>query len=176
MNEKLALLEACLFTTEKPLSIEELAKILKIDENEVKWLLKDLEDIYSKDEHGIEVSDVGGYSLVVKPKYLEKVSNLTNHTDLPRGMLRVLSIIAFYEPVKQSDIVKVIGNRTYQYISELEKRGLIETEKHSRTKIIQTTKEFEEYFGIEKKSLKKFLREKNEKTKGDIGTGHKVPS
>ncbi|OYT56245.1 MAG: SMC-Scp complex subunit ScpB [Candidatus Aenigmarchaeota archaeon ex4484_14] len=174
MNEKLALLEACLFTADKPLSIEELVKLLKTDKNEVKWLLKDLEEIYSKDEHGIMLSVVGGYQLVVKSKYLEKVSSLTSHTDLPRGILRVLSIIAFYEPIKQSEIAKVIGNRAYHYVAELEKRGLIKTEKHSRTKIIQTTKEFEEYFGVKKSALKKLLCEKNEKPKGDIEPRPKV--
>src|SRR3989339_322861 len=96
---KTALLEAILFTTEKPLSAEDIQKI-------------------------------------VKSEYVDKVSHLTPHADLSRGLLRVLSIISYHEPVSQSDIVKVVGNRTYEYVKELESRGLVKSEKKSRTRML----------------------------------------
>lgn len=155
---KIAQLEACLFTTEEPLSIKQLSKILGFKESEIKWLLKELMEEYEKEDHGIEVSDMGGYSLVVKKDYLESVSNLTSHADMSRGLLRVLAIISYYEPITQSEIVKVIGNRTYEYIKELVKRGFIKTEKKSRTKLLSTTEKFEEYFGVKNEVLKKVMK------------------
>jgi len=169
---KMAVLEACLFTTEQPLPLEQLCKITKIKENEIKWLLKEVEDKYKTDDHGIFLSETGGYRLAVKPEYIERVADLTSHADLSRGLLRVLSIIAYYEPIKQSDIVKVIGNRTYEYIGELVDRGLIKTEKISRTKIITTTSVFEEYFGAKKTLIKKIMSE----TKTEAGTGARKES
>jgi segregation and condensation protein B len=156
-RSKLALLEAILFTTDEPLKIEKLQKDLKARKEEVERLLSALKEKYNKSDFGIKLSDVGGYKLVVKAEFVSKVSHLTPHSDLSRGLLRVLSIIAYCEPIKQADIVKVVGNRTYEYTKELEERGLIRSEKKSRTKLLSTTQHFEEYFGTKREELKSVM-------------------
>ncbi len=161
---RFALLDAMLFTTDEPISIEALQKNLKTSRLEVEKLLTQLREKYSDPNCGIKLSEAGGFRLVVKQEYLEKVSHLTPHADMSRGLLRVLSIIAYHEPIKQSDIVKVVGNRTYDYIKNLESRGLITSEKKSRTKMLKTTPQFEEYFGVRKGELKKLV-ENNEMQK-----------
>ncbi|MFB6215557.1 MAG: SMC-Scp complex subunit ScpB, partial [Candidatus Aenigmatarchaeota archaeon] len=101
-------------------------------------------------EHGIELfKSPQGYELRVKPDYIDHVSHLTPYSDLSRGPLKVLALVAFRGPIKQSTIVKIIGNRAYSYIKELEDRELIRSEKHKRTKKLEITKEFKDYFGIE---------------------------
>jgi segregation and condensation protein B len=147
---KLALLEAALFITEKPLKLDELAKLLKTTEDEVKKLLDELDARYKNNECGIEIAKLNGFRLTVKPEYTQRVARFTKHAELSRGLLRALSIIAHYEPMKQSDLVRAIGNRAYEYIRELVSLGFIVTEKYSRTKILRTTRHFEEYFGIKK--------------------------
>jgi len=163
MNEKtqqrLALLEAALFTTTEPLNIEDLQKTTKIRREELERLMKILEEKYSSAESGIKLSTVGGYRLMVKEAFEEKVSHLTPHADLSRGLLRVLSIIAYHEPIKQADIVKIVGNRVYDYVKELEEKGLVKTEKKSRTKVLSLTPQFEEYFGVKKKFMKEKINE-----------------
>jgi len=158
-RNKLALLEAILFTTEEPLKIERLQRDLKARKEEVEKLLAMLRDKYNKGDFGIKLSDIGGFKLVVKPEYVSNVSHLTSHADLSRGLLRVLSIIAYHEPIRQSDIVKVIGNRTYEYTKELEEKGLIKSEKKSRTKMLSTTPHFEEYFGAKRQELKRMFED-----------------
>ena len=96
---------------------------------------------------------------MVKEAFEEKVSHLTPHADLSRGLLRVLSIIAYHEPIKQADIVKIVGNRVYDYVKELEEKGLVKTEKKSRTKVLSLTPQFEEYFGVKKKFMKEKINE-----------------
>jgi segregation and condensation protein B len=152
-----------LFTTDEPISIEDLQKNLKTSRLEVEKLLTQLREKYSDPNCGIKLSEAGGFRLVVKQEYLEKVSHLTPHADMSRGLLRVLSIIAYHEPIKQSDIVKVVGNRTYDYIKNLESRGLITSEKKSRTKMLKTTPQFEEYFGVRKGELKKLVENNEDK-------------
>lgn len=159
MTSKLALLEAVLFTTSEPLTKEELQKSLKIRAEEIDKLLVILRNKYSSEESGVKLSEAGGYRLIVKPEYVEKVSHLTPHADLSRGLLRVLSIIAYHEPINQSDIVKVVGNRTYEYVKELESRGLVKGEKKSRTKTLRTTPHFEEYFGAGKEKIREIVKE-----------------
>lgn len=159
LKQKLALLEATLFTTNEALGMEELQKLLKARKEEIDALMKLLEEKYSSPESGIKLSAVGGYKLIVKETFLDKVSHLTPHADLSRGLLRVLSIIAYHEPIKQADIVKIVGNRTYDYVKELEEKGLVKSEKKSRTKLLSLTPQFEEYFGVKKKHLREKLEE-----------------
>jgi len=160
--KKLALLEAILFTTSEPLGLEELEKNLKLKRGDIESLLNELKEKYSNPDTGIKLSETGGYKLIAKEEFLDRVSHLTPHADLSRGLLRVLSIIAYHEPIKQSDIVKVIGNRTYEYVKNLKIRGLIKSEKKSRTRILKTTPHFEEYFGARKEEIKKMAGVKNE--------------
>ena len=164
-EKKLALLEAVLFTTNDPLTLEKLSKYVKSNKDRIQEMLKILRERYEKNDSGISLSEMGGYRLVVKSEFLQFVADLTLHADLSRGLLRVLAIIAYHEPIKQSYIVKVIGNRTYEYVKDLLARGLISVEKKSRTKILTTTPQFEEYFGAKKEALKKAAEEKNEDDK-----------
>lgn len=152
-SRKMAMLEAALFMTEKPLWLEDIEDILKIKKSDIEILLQKLSDKYGSPESGIEISRTGGFKLSVKPEFIGSVSKLTRHADMSRGLLRVLSIIVHNEPVTQSDLVKKVGNRVYEYMKELEQLGFIRTEKKSRTKSIYTTKLFEEYFGVNKDKI-----------------------
>lgn len=153
--QKLALLEAVLFTTNEPLTFNELQKTLRVRKNELEVLLKALHDRYARSEFGIHLSEVGGYKLIAKPEFSEAVAPFTPHADLSRGLLRVLSIIAYHEPIKQSDIVKVVGNRTYEYVKQLEEMNLVKIEKKARTKMLSTTPYFAEYFGAKAGEIRK---------------------
>lgn len=153
--QKLALLEAILFTTTDPLTLNELQKALHARKNELEALLKALNEKYSRPDSGLRISDVGGYKLVAKPEFAESVAPFTPHADLSRGLLRVLSIVAYHEPIKQSDIVKVVGNRTYEYVKHLEELGFVKIEKKARTKLLSTTPRFAEYFGAKAEEIRK---------------------
>ena len=142
----------------KPLSLKKLCRILKANEETVKSLLNELKEQLKSEERGLFLSDSGGFQLKVKHEYMQGVRHLTPYQDLKRGLLRVLALVAYKQPITQSEIVKVIGNRTYEYVRALEGRGLIRTLKEGRTKALIPTKEFADYFGLEKpEDVKKFF-------------------
>lgn len=160
MNQK-ALLEAALFVSDKPLSLEKLVKIMGSPEQQVKEVMIRLQTDLKTDDRGIELVETPeGYELRVKQEYREKVVRLAPFADLSDGMMRTLAIVAAKQPVKQSLIVKVQGNKTYGYVAGLEGKGLIKTEKYGRTKIITTTPDFEKYFGKSSEEIKKTLEGK----------------
>ena len=101
-ENRMAMLEAVLFTTAEPLSIEKLMKLMRTSKERIEQMLTVLRERYARQEYGITLSEIGGFRLVVKPEFIEKVSDLTPHADLSRGLLRVLAIIAYHEPIKQS--------------------------------------------------------------------------
>ena len=161
MNKK-ALLEAALFVSDEALSLERLSKIVGIgSEEEVKQLLEEIKQDLAKDNRGIELEATPeGYELRVKQEYREKVAKLAPLADLSDGMLRTLAIVAAKQPVKQSLIVRYQGNKTYGYIVRLEEKGLVKTEKFARTKLINTTPNFEKYFGKSSEEIKSMLDSK----------------
>jgi segregation and condensation protein B len=166
MNQK-ALLEAALFVSDEPLSLEKLSKIVGIGSTEeVKALLLKFQAELKTEERGIELVETPeGYELRVKPEYREKVVKLAPFADLSDGMMRTLAIVAAKQPVKQSLIVKYQGNKTYGYVVGLEEKGLIKTEKFGRTKLITTTPDFEKYFGKSTEEIKRVLTEAKEEKK-----------
>jgi len=154
-------IEAALFMSSNPLSLEELSKILKRNEYEIKPIIEELKNELDQPSSGIHILETAaGYQLRVKPEFSQLVRNLTPYQDLSKGLLRVLAMVAYKQPITQSEIVKVIGNRAYEYVKKLEERGLIKTVKQSRTKALIATKEFAEYFGLEStEDIKKFFEE-----------------
>ncbi len=161
MNLK-ALLEAALFVSDKPLSLERLSKVVGLgSEEDIKRLVEEIKQELNRDDRGIELVETPeGFELRVKKDYREMVAKLAPFADLSDGMMRTLAIVAVKQPIKQSLIVKYQGNKAYGYVDGLEKKGLIKTEKAGRTKIVTTTPEFEKYFGKSTEELKRILEEK----------------
>jgi segregation and condensation protein B len=165
MNKK-ALLEAALFVSDKPLSLDKLSTILEATNNETRKLLEQLKADLMENDRGYELVETPeGFELRVKVEYRDKVVRLAPLADLSDGMMRSLALIVAKQPVKQSLIVKYQGNKAYGYIEALEKKGLIKTEKFQRTKLITLTPEFERYFGKEAEEIKKILIKKLEESK-----------
>ncbi len=159
--EKKALIEAALFMSSSPLSLTKLSKLTGLKEDEIKDLLEKIKEELNKSDRGLELVETPvGYELRVKPFLTPKVASLAPFSDLSDGMVRTLAlIIALGDKVTQSLIVKYQGNKAYGYIKELEKKGLIRTEKFGRTKLIKITKEFERYFGMSLDEIRKKIKE-----------------
>jgi segregation and condensation protein B len=162
-------IEAALYMSNDPISADELAKMFKSDANEVREVVNELKKEFEAAHHGVYLLETSvGYQIRIKPEFAPMVRNLTPYQDLGRGLLRVLALVAYKQPITQSEVVKVIGNRAYEYVKRLEERGLIKTVKQSRTKALIATKEFANYFGLENpEDIKKFFEEmtKKEETK-----------
>lgn len=161
MNPK-ALLEAALFVSDRPLSLNRLVNIVGVGtEDDVERLIDELQKELAAENRGIELVETPeGFELRVKPEYREKVAKLAPFADLSDGMMRTLAIVAVKQPIKQSTIVHYQGNKTYGYIKALEAKGLVKTEKYGRTKLVTTTEDFEKYFGKSSEELKRLLNEK----------------
>ena len=154
-------IEAALFMSNQPISLEKLKKLFGKSIGILKSVLDGLKQEYESENKGIHILEtIEGYQIKVKPEYVKYVRTLTPYKDLSRGLLKVLALVAYKQPITQSQIVKVIGNRTYAYVKKLEQKGLIRTVKHGRTKALIATKEFANYFGLESaEDFKKFFEE-----------------
>ena len=144
------IVEAALFAAGSAVEIQKLQKILNKDKKQVTKIVETLIRDYEKRESGLEVVDLGErYVMQVRSKYSDIIRPFAPR-ELNSPMLRTLSMIAYHQPVVQSDIVDMRGNKAYDHIRELQDRGFIESTPHGRTKLLSTTPLFADYFGLEK--------------------------
>ncbi|MFH1054663.1 MAG: SMC-Scp complex subunit ScpB [Candidatus Altiarchaeota archaeon] len=148
MSER-GLVESALFVAGGNLTPEKLGKICNIDPKRVREIADDLAREYSQRDGGVEVfKSEKAYGMRMKPEYEESVTQLIPETDMPKAMLKTLAMIAYEQPIKQSYLVKIRGNRVYDYMKKLEEIGFIERKDEGHTKILTTTVKFRQYFRI----------------------------
>ncbi|MGC8478825.1 MAG: SMC-Scp complex subunit ScpB [Candidatus Micrarchaeia archaeon] len=149
-DEYRKLVEAALFVAGKPLSAEELAQAIGVASiGYVSKMLEELASEYEKRDTALKITKFDGkYSMDVKKEYAAKVNELAGKPELRKGALRILAYISKNEPVMQSALVKVFGASTYDYMKELVENDFVSSKKHGRTKKLETTEKFREYFEI----------------------------
>ncbi len=154
------LIEAALFSAGRPLSIRELQELTGMDKNEVTSSLRSLVQSYRKRETALEISRVGRkYTMKLREDYAKPVRSLAT-PDIPRKLWKTLALIAYHEPVKQSELQTMLGSRIYDHVRELKELAMINMKADGNTRIITTTHLFPEYFGIEctdKTKIKMYL-------------------
>ena len=151
------LLEAALFMSSEPMKLEDMSRIVGINSlGFLKQMLSQLRDEYAA--RGFQlVERQEGWQFQVRNELLPKVASLTPYSDMPEGVKRCLALIAYKEPVTQSEIIRVQGNKSYEYVKYLSKKGLVRAEKEGRTKTLTLTQEFERYFGDTKEKIREQL-------------------
>ncbi|RLF50738.1 MAG: SMC-Scp complex subunit ScpB [Thermoplasmata archaeon] len=132
------IIEAILFAAARPVSMEELKKYLK--EREIKKAIKDLIEDYK--QSAIEIVEIDGkYVMQLRNEYAEYAKKFAP-MELSKALLKTLAIIAYHQPIKQSELKKIIGSQVYDYVKQLKKKGFIRTKKEGKTKVIELTTYF----------------------------------
>ncbi len=149
-NEHKRLIEAALFVTSKAMGTDELAKVLGIASvGAVSRIVDDLINDYNKNGSAIGIFKIGDkYIMSVKEPYANKVNELAGSPEISRGALRILAYVSKNEPVMQNTIVKTFGTTSYDYIHELLEKDFVMGRKIGRTKRLDTTDKFKEYFNF----------------------------
>ena len=165
-------IEASLFAAGRALDIQTLAKIIEKPKKQVDPIVQSLVEEYKERECGLEIIDLGDrYVMQVKPQYTDLVRPLAPK-EVGAPMLRTLSMIAYHQPVIQSELVDMRGNAAYDHIRELKERGFITAVPNGRTKLLQTTPMFADYFELESndpESIKKKIVDLSRKEGGQSG-------
>ncbi len=156
-SEQRKLAEAALFMSPASIGIEELMKIMETEDRElVLRIVDELMSEFNARNTGLEiVRTEHKFRMKVKDHYAKQVSHLAVDTEFSKATLRTLGLIAVKHPVKQSIVVKIIGNKAYDYIKMLAEKGFIKAKKAGNTKLLEITPKFESYFGKNIDEIKK---------------------
>lgn len=147
MREEKAIIEAALFASGDPIDEGKLQKLVK--KKDVRGLILDLMNEYEQRNSALEIKEIDGkYVMQVRPEYAENVRPIAPK-ELRSPVLRTLSIIAYHQPLTQSELVDRRGQVAYEHVREIEEKGLIASIPRGRTRLLQTTPRFAEYFNLD---------------------------
>lgn len=152
-------LEAILFLTQTPLSLEALAEQTSASlEDTEEALLSLITDYSFREASALEIDDTDGYLLQIKPEYTPMVQHLVP-TDLSTSVLRTLSVIALEGPIKQTDLIQLRGSSAYDHVRVLLQQDLIHRKRVDRSYQLTVSKSFYRYFQLsgDKQELKQQL-------------------
>ncbi len=165
-NRENRLVESVLFSAGKPVSIEEIQSATGLSHAQVTHALESLMQAYDterKDVTSLEVIKAGNkFTMQVKKKYTDQ-SMMVAKPEIKAELLKTLALIAFHQPVKQSNLRHMIGEKIYEEVDELITMRLVFSKPHGSTEILTTTKLFPEYFGIDStkpEEIREFLAKK----------------
>jgi segregation and condensation protein B len=160
--EDKTMVEAALFAATESLRVADIVSRTGLDEASVRYALKDLKMEYDMRDSAIIISDAGGeYRMVLRPD-CKKFTGLFARPDMPAGVMRTLSTIAYNQPVMQSKLVAVRGPRAYDDVHTLVDMGLVHARPVGQSKELTTTPKFSEQFGVgstKKADIKKWIEE-----------------
>ncbi len=157
------LLEATLFGAGRSLSVEELADAMQVSASEVKENLEALQHTMKRRPGGaLQLTSVSGrWVMEVKPKLANYIpSNF--RTEIPSRLLPAAALVAYHQPMAQSQLVDMIGQRAYDHVRDLAHLGLIDRRRDGLSRRLTTTRRFAEMFGCphaESKKVRKWFRE-----------------
>jgi segregation and condensation protein B len=145
--------EALLFVAGEPLSIPQIAKLVRAGEVEVAATLQRIETDYA--DRGIVVREAGGgYRFATSPLARNAVEAylLPPKTNLSTPAMEALAIVAHMQPVTKSEIESIRGVNSDSVISTLLDRNLIaeagRKDVVGRPMLYKTTPFFLESFGL----------------------------
>ena len=160
------LVESVLFSASTPVSISEIMQATNLSRKNVSETIDELSEDYNvtrKNDTSMEVIKAGDkFAMQIKKKFAEQ-SVMVANPEIEGHLLKTLTLIAFHQPVKQSNLRRMIGTKAYEHVDELAELKLIHTRKHGSTELLTTTKRFPEYFGIDSTNpdeIKDFLVKK----------------
>ena len=157
------LLEAMLFSAGRSLSVSEMSENLGYEEEEILESIGNLQStIKPRRGGGLQVVEIGGkWAMEVKPGIADHLPKETK-SELPPKLLKAAALIAYHQPMPQSRLVELLGQRAYDHIRELAQAGLIGRRRDGNTRRLTTTRRFSEMFGCphtDRKKVKAWFRE-----------------
>lgn len=170
--------EAILFTVGKKIDIEEIAKLCRTNLEDVKNALEQLKKEYDEKDTSLIIFEEGTkWSLTAREKYVALTKRIVADTELSKTMLETLAVIAWKQPIKQSEVIAIRTNKAYDHVHELKDMGFVSSEKSGRTRLLKLTDKFFKYFEVsgEKdirelfdKKIKESVEEGKEEIKEEI--------
>lgn len=149
-GEDLRTLEAVLFISGRYLSAQEIISFTDLSPIILGELIDKLKDKYSKKESAIEIVEkAGSWKMDVRQEFSHIINKFaTGSAEFTKAEQETLAIIAYKQPIKQSVIIKIRGNKAYDHIKRFVELNLIKRKKEGHTHVLGLSDDFYDYFTV----------------------------
>lgn len=141
-------IEAALFVSGKFMTIKELVALTDVNPLLLRDILRTLEERYKG--KGMEIvrrEDL--WKMDVHPDFTYMVNRLaTGNSEFTKAEQETLAIVAYKQPIKQSMLIKIRGNKAYDHVAKFVSMGLIIKKKVGHTAEISLSETFYNYFNV----------------------------
>jgi len=150
-KEDLKKLEAIFFVSGRFLTMTDLISLSDLNPIILRDLIEQLKEKYEKEDSALRIVEKGEmWKMDVRPEYSEIVNRLaTGSSEFTKAEQETLAIIAYKQPMKQSVLIKIRGNKAYDHIKKFSDLGLIKKRKAGHTNELSLSDEFYDYFNVE---------------------------
>ncbi len=166
-KENIRLIESILFISGRFLSMQELMNLSELNSLMITECLNKLKDKHNGEDSSLEIIEKDNlWKMDVRPEYHYLINKLAGGAqEFTKAEQSTLAIIAYKQPIKQSVIIKIRGNKAYDHIHKFIKLGLLKAKKDGHTNLLTLSDEFYDYFNVAAGSnnvLKEKVIEKDE--------------
>ncbi|MEK6906487.1 MAG: SMC-Scp complex subunit ScpB [Nanoarchaeota archaeon] len=170
-KEDLKKLEAVFFVSGRFLSMQELISLSDLNPIIIRELIEKLRERYDKNDSAIEIVEKSNlWKMDVKQEYHSIINKMaTGRSEFSKAEQETLAIIAFKQPIKQSVIIKIRGNKAYDHVKKFAELDLIKKKKTGHTNELSLSDDFYDYFNVqgENNPLKEDSETEEENTVGE---------
>ncbi len=154
-KDSMKILEAIFFVSGRFLSTQELISISELDSITIQDMINKIKEKYGKKDSALEIVEKNGlWKMDVKKEYSYIINKLaTGKSEFSKAEQETLAIIAFKQPIKQSVIIKIRGNKAYDHVKKFAELGLVKKKKTGHTYELSLSGEFYDYFNISKEKI-----------------------
>lgn len=144
------IVEAVLFISGRFLTVNDLVMFTGINPITLKDSLAKLEEKYKNHTGALDLVVKGDlYKMDIKPEYTYLTNKLASgSTEFTKAEQETLAIIAYKQPINQSIIVRIRGNKAYEHIKKMIDVGLVKPKKVGHTYELRLDEAFYDYFGL----------------------------
>ena len=152
-----AVLEAIIYVTDEPLTLEQICTAIEQPRDRVIDLLEQLTEDYEQPHRGLSIREVaGGFKMTTKPEHHDAVRRFVKNLNPPMKLslpaLETLAVIAYKQPITGPEIMEIRGVQGAGVLKTLVDRRLIATAGRKQVVgkpiLYKTTREFLLQFGL----------------------------
>ena len=149
-EESQRIIESILFISGKFLDMKALISLSDMNPIIIRESLESLKESYEKRESALRIIEKNGmWKMDVKPEFASITTKLAGgSSEFTKAEQESLAIIAFKQPIKQSVIIKIRGNKAYDHIKKFVELGFIKKKKQGHTYELSLSQEFYDYFSV----------------------------
>ena len=149
-KENVKLVEAIFFISGRFLSMQDLISLSDLNSVMIRECIGKLKEKYGKEDSALELVERDNlWKMDVRQEYHNIINKLaTGSAEFTKAEQETLAIIAYKQPIKQSVIIKIRGNKAYDHIQKFAQLNLVKKKKEGHTNILTLSEEFYDYFNV----------------------------